>query len=366
MALAEQSFPGGAYEGDDDSVATMGSLEVSPHGIQFVSEAFTISLPTLNLHLELDENCERVLITHPNYPGWTVYSLDLALIEHPSLRRFGLRERLEELQYEARGPSKHVVRVYAALGVLAAVVIGLWVFSNAIVSAIVQGFPAEWEAKVGAEAFKEAKEEYTLSNDPILTNRVHLLGQRLKRGLPVGAPDFKFYVADTKMVNAFALPGGTVVVLRGLLEEATAEELAGVMAHEMAHVTQRHGMRMLAQMSGPLFIAKSIFGGDSALAGMMESATVLGSLQYSREHEREADSVGWDILMRANVDPRGMTQFFRKLHRHEGGGGATDIFSTHPATVERIQALQDRWAKSPKQSGFEPVKAGEQPGPWKN
>jgi len=180
----------------------------------------------------------------------------------------------------------------------------------------------------------------------------------LKKGLPDDAPKFEFHVADEPILNALALPSGQVVVMRGLLEEADGDELAGVLAHEMAHVLEKHGMRALAQMIGPSLISKYIFGGDSALSAMTEGSAMLGSLQYSRDNEREADAQAWEILLRANIDPRGLTRFFRQMRREEGGDTDTDVFSTHPATSERIETLEKKWEETQKKSGFQPVNAG--------
>jgi predicted Zn-dependent protease len=89
---------------------------------------------------------------------------------------------------------------------------------------------------------------------------------------------------------------------------------------------------------------------------------MLGGLQYSRENEREADTQAWEILMAANIDPRGLAKFFREMRRAEGKhADDADVFSTHPATSERIALLDKKWNDSLKKSGFKPVDGGEQP-----
>jgi beta-barrel assembly-enhancing protease len=358
---ADNIFTGGAYEGDDDSVATMGSITVSQFSLKFESESFTLDFPTQALQVHLD-NDSRVFFAHPNYPNWKIYSLDSGIIEHRSLQRFGLKKRLEELQYQHSGPSKHARQVFAVLGGLVACFLGLWIFSDAILGIIVNVMPAEWEKKVGNVAFAEMSEEFELTKEPALTNRLYLVAVRLKKGLPYDAPKFEFHVADEPILNAFALPNGKVIVMRGLLEQADAEELAGVLAHEMSHVIQKHGMRAIAQMIGPSLIAKYIFGGNSALAAFTKGAAMLGGLQYSRENERQADAEAWDILVRANIDPRALTRFFRQIKREEGKhADSADVFSSHPATTERIQLLEKKWNESPKKSSFQPVNAGQQP-----
>lgn len=362
MVPANQSFPGGAFEGaEDEGVVIVGSINCSAYAVVFEAEGFTLSFPTQLLQVALDDAQERVLITHPNYPRWTIYSLDLEIVQHPALHRFGLRDQLAEVKEQALGPSRHTKMVYGVVGVIVALFLTLWLFANPLLGVIANNLPASWEAKIGQAAFKEIKEDFEFTSDPLLTNRVHLVAQRLKRGLPHDAPKFTFHVADSGVVNAFALPGGTVIVLRGLIEDASPEELAGVLAHEMAHITEKHSMRELAQRQGPLLIAKYVFGGDGALAMMTAGAAFFGHMKYSRENERAADNEAWEILVRANIDPRGLTSFFRKLEKTEGKMKIPDMFSTHPPTSDRIGYLEDRWSNAPKKSGFEPIAAGPQP-----
>lgn len=362
MNEADQSFTGGAFEGPDDSLAVMGTITVSQFRVKFETEAFTMELPTQDLWVDLDEAGERVYFSHAKYPGWKVYCLDTAILDDRGLQRFGLKQRLEELKYPESPSAKHAKKVFIALGVLVGCLVGLWLGTDLILGVIVNALPSEWEQKVGNKAFQEFMAETELTDEPSLTNRLYMVSERLKRGLPYGAPKFKFVVADDPLINACALPNGQVIVMRGLIEAADPDELAGVLAHEMAHVLEKHGMRAIAQMQGSMLIVEYMFGGDSALAAFTAGAAILGGLQYSRENEHDADAKAWGILMRANIDPRALNRFFREMRRTEGrGANTTDIFSTHPPTSERIERLNELWRKSPKKSGFEPVNGGPDP-----
>jgi Zn-dependent protease with chaperone function len=356
MNEADPIYPGGAFEGDDDSAAVVGQITVSPFSVRFECEAFTLDLPTRGLELWLDDSGERVFFSHGNFPGWTAYSLDPAILDHRTFQQVWLKKRVDELRLAHSGPPKHTVRVYIALAAIFLIFFGLWAGSNLILSAIVAMMPEEWEREVGVSAFSEMAQQYPIIYEPALTNRLFVVTERLKKGLPEDAPKFNFHVGDDPLVNAFALPGGNVIVMRGLIEEATPDELAGVLSHEMAHVLNKHGMRGLAQVVGPILIAKYMFDGEGAVAALVSVSAALGQLKYSREAETEADDDAWDILMQANIDPRGLTSFFRKLKSMEGKD-ASDTLSTHPATETRIQRLEKRWNDSPKKSGFAPVKA---------
>ena len=127
---------------------------------------------------------------------------------------------------------------------------------------------------------------------------------------------FRLIVVDNDMVNAFATPGGYIVVFRGLLERTgSAEELAGVLAHEMQHVLRRHGTKTLfRQLSTRALIA--VFSGDLESVGtMLETAEALGGLRYRRQDETEADREGMRLIQRARVDPAGMIAFFATLEQ---------------------------------------------------
>ncbi|HEY6225926.1 MAG TPA: M48 family metallopeptidase [Verrucomicrobiae bacterium] len=362
MNEADPIYPGGAFEGDDDSAAVVGQITVSMYSVRFETEGFTMDMPTSGLDVSLDESGERVLFTHFNFPGWTVYSLDPAILNHRSFQQVSLKRRVDALKTEHSGPSKHAVRVYMALAAIALIFFVLWAGSNVILGMIVAVMPAEWEQQVGKSAFAAMEEDYKMTSDSAVTNRLFLVTERLKKGLPADAPKFVFHVADDGLVNAFALPGGHVVVMRGLIEEATPDELAGVLAHEMSHVLRKHGMRGLAQMVGPILIADYLFDSRGAISALIAVSATFGELKYSREAETEADDYAWDIMMKANIDPRSLTAFFQKLKKLEPKQ-VSDVLSTHPTTQARIERLEKRWQDSPKKSGFAKVNGGPDPKP---
>jgi Zn-dependent protease with chaperone function len=359
MSDGNNIFPGGAFQGDDDSSALMGEISVSMYSVKFETEGLTLNFPTQGLEFDLDQSGERVLMSHENYPGWKVYSIDPAILQHPSLQRHDLKEKLAALHQQHTGPSRHTIIVYSAL---VGIVLGffcLWAFSNAILGAIASAMPAEWEQQIGDASFAQLSSVVTMSKEAALTNRLFLVTERLKKGFPENPPKFEYYVGDDPMVNAFALPGGKVVVMRGLLEEATPDEMAGVLAHEVSHVIQKHGMRQLAQLVGPMLIVEYLFNQSGAVAALVAMSAMFSTLEYSRANETEADNKAWDIMVKANIDPRSLTTFFRKLRKTEGKrSGRPDIFSTHPATSDRIKTLEERWQQTSRKTGYAPVNGG--------
>ena len=143
-------------------------------------------------------------------------------------------------------------------------------------------------------------------------------------------------------MNALAAPGGYMVVFKGLLDQAESpEELAGVLAHELQHIQQRHATKMLVQHASTGLLLMALTGDvTGVMAYGLESARVLGQLQYSRLAEQEADREGMRLLVAARVDPAGMLAFFDELAKGEHPRRVLRYLSTHPSPSDRIAALR--------------------------
>jgi predicted Zn-dependent protease len=145
--------------------------------------------------------------------------------------------------------------------------------------------------------------------------------------------EFSFEVVKSPEVNAFALPGGFVTVNSGLLESAeTGDEVAAVLSHEIHHVTRRHGTRRMLRELGSNIVLSAIFGGTNIAvpASVMHDFV---SNAYSRDEESEADKLGLDLMVKAGIDPRGMSRFFERLAKSSVSPPA--ILSTHPDPGDR-------------------------------
>lgn len=145
--------------------------------------------------------------------------------------------------------------------------------------------------------------------------------------------DFEVVVAKDEAVNAFALPGGFLTVNSGLLEAAeSGEEVAGVLGHEIQHALLRHGTKRILRELGGSVVLSLFLGGDPT--GFSGLAGQLTSLAYDRGQESEADARGVALLLKADVDPRGLARFFERLSS-EGGPTPPALLSTHPDPGER-------------------------------
>ena len=217
------------------------------------------------------------------------------------------------------------------------------------------------ERTIGNRIMREVRIDAAYIDDPEITDYINALGSRLLSAADPPRRELDFFVVKDDAINAFALVGGHIGIHSALLTLTQSEsELAGVMAHEIAHILQRHQARMAhgqgrAQLTSLAALAIALLASrsNSSQGSQVTEAAVAaaGALQiqnqidYTREHEREADRVGLTMLERAGYDPRGMQTFFERLlraNRLNEFKGAPAYLRTHPLTTERIADIQDR------------------------
>jgi len=220
-------------------------------------------------------------------------------------------------------------------------------------------FSAQEELQAGQQsAAQVAKQLPVLPDSDPVTIYVQRLGQQLAAHAPGEKWHYTFHVVNQKEINAFALPGGPVFVNLGTIQAADNEaQLAGVMAHEISHVVQRHGTRaaskqMAAQL--PLAILGGVMG-QGALSQMAQMGLGFGLGSYflknSRTAESEADLLGTDIMYDTGFNPRAMADFFEKLQA-EGGARGPQFFSDHPDPGNRAQAVAKEVATLPRKTSY--------------
>jgi Zn-dependent protease with chaperone function len=235
--------------------------------------------------------------------------------------------------------------------------------------------PAQ-DVQIGQQAAQEVRRELPMLNDDGIEDYVDRVGERLVAAIPQQYRHnefrYSFDVVNQKEINAFALPGGPMFVHRGMIEAAKSEgEVAGVMAHEIAHVALRHGTAQATK--GEKFqigaIAGQVLG--AIVGGGLGSVIAQGSqfglgayfLKYGREYEREADLLGAQIMARAGYDPRRMADMFRTIERQSGGGGGPEWLSSHPNPGNRYEAILRESANlriegtAPSQAEFQQVQS---------
>jgi predicted Zn-dependent protease len=208
------------------------------------------------------------------------------------------------------------------------------------------------------------RDQDQILEDPEVSEYIRSVGGKLSSQANEGQQRFNFFVVKDNSINAFALPGGFIGVNSGLvLDTKNESELAGVIAHEVAHVTQRHIARSLAAQSRSSLVSTAAMlaailvgaaaggGGDAAMAGVAaaQSLAIQQKISFTRANETEADRVGLGILARSGFDPKGMPDFFETMSRLAGGSEVNipEMLRTHPVTSTRIAET-----KEPRSSSF--------------
>jgi Zn-dependent protease with chaperone function len=238
-------------------------------------------------------------------------------------------------------------------GIVLALVLGLWFGSDLLVEIAVDRIPVEWEQKLGESAYRDFLAQQDVVKDGPSVAAVKEMTHRLTDPIPENPYTFEVAVVKSDVVNAFALPGGYIVVFTGLMKKAESpEEVAGVLAHELNHVLQRHGLERIVKQLGFVAVVSIVLGNQQGLGGIMKQLGVeLMTLKFGRAQEIEADLTGLQLLHRAKIDPSGMITFFERLA--EKDEGRVEWLSTHPMSSARADRLKAELAEMPKQD-YEP------------
>ena len=259
----------------------------------------------------------------------------------------GLHAAAPELAGHFHDPARRRTRVrltlLAALGMIGLITV-LYLWGIPAMAAIVASrVPVSWEERLGRAVLDHLASPRKRCADPARLRVIDGIIARLIA--PLSGPPYtiRVTVVNERGVNAFAAPGGYIVLLRGLVERTqTAEELAGVLAHELQHIVRRHATRALLQHASTGLLLIAVTGDASgAMAYGLEGARVLGTLEYSRRNEEEADAEGMRMLLAARIDPAGMISFLDSLGREERKApGLLRYLSTHPGARDRLERLK--------------------------
>ncbi len=214
------------------------------------------------------------------------------------------------------------------------------------------------ERQIGLQIMRQIRADPSYLDDPEISGYLNSLGLKLISNSNEARPgqSFEFFALQDSSINAFALPGGFMGFNSGLIIAAQSEsELAGVMAHEIAHVTQKHLARMisgqkysmitsLAALAVAILASRSNPQVGQAVITATQASAIQSQLNFTRKHEKEADRVGLNILVDAGFDPQGMSAFFERLQKASRfyENGAPSYLRTHPLTFERIADIQNR------------------------
>ncbi len=213
----------------------------------------------------------------------------------------------------------------------------------------------EFERRLGQAFLSQVRKQLDIVSDPEINTYIQSIGYRLVSQSDNNEQQFTFFVVNDSLINAFAAPGGIVGINSGVILNSNSEsELAGVMAHEIAHVTQKHMARsvemskkmsipMLAAMLGAILVATQNPEAGQAAIMAVQGVSAQAQINFTRTNEEEADRIGIQLLARSGFNTRGMAEFFRKLQQNSRYySQAPEFLRTHPLTARRIADAQAR------------------------
>ena len=282
----------------------------------------------------------------------TVYVKDPALIV--AFRRAAPAQLTAHLDRAAeqvrRARHSHRLLWGSVLGVVFGLGLLLWFGTDLMVEWAVARIPIEWEQKLGETVYQDFLSKETVLKEGPAVSAVQEMTQRLTEKIPHNPYKFQISVVQSPVVNAFALPGGYVVVFTGLMTKAeSGEEVAGVLSHELNHVLQRHGLERMVKMLGLAAVVGIVLGDQQGLTGLAKQVGMeLVTLKFGRAQETEADVTGIRLLSDARIAPDGMIRFFERLS--EKDKERVEVFSTHPMSAARAALLRAELAALPKRS----------------
>jgi Zn-dependent protease with chaperone function len=348
------SYDGFAFQEGEEEQAIPGRFRFTLVNLQFEHASGTLELPLSRLIL--DQNSAGNLVFHDAGTGWWIETADQRILKDVFLfRQTHLRAQARDLRARREG-NRSLKYALIFLAGFAVIFFVSWLLLRSATNVLAEHAPVAWEEHLTDKIIAEHPKLFVTDTNDARINVVTQLVARLAAALPPAERHYQFraVILDSFTANAFALPGGRIFVFKGLLDRVQKpEELAGVLAHEMAHITQRHGLRKLITGGGPYY-ALRLFVSDKqgVLSVISAGSQLLVNQDYSRDAEHEADTIGWHYLMAANIDPRGLADYFRLQTGGEAADSIPEMFRSHPATGERIASLNQLWEKSERKSGF--------------
>lgn len=348
-------YQGHAFHAGFKNGRASGTLRISAEAVQFHNAQTDASLPLHGIQCALGGASDRLIfLSHPSRPDWKLYTSDRSLLNDPHLQQVpAIRAQLQIMQ------RKHRLNwsLFAAGIGLILLLPALLLFNMDYLSAkAARHVPLGWEEELGEQVLKQYRINAHFYPQKDADKLLQPLLKPLLDANPDKRYDFHFHINRDEEINAFALPGGQVVINSGLILKAqTPEEMLGVVAHEMSHVTEQHGLRNIIGSAGIYLTVNALLGDVSGLLALVaDAAPFLLNQSYSRSFETAADEQGAALLLKAGIDPRGLSRFFEKLQKeeekrlkemagedHQELAKATlSMISTHPATADRIAHLE--------------------------
>ena len=339
---------GSAYAPQVADNKLAGDIYIDGQSVILESDGKQVILPLEGLTIKLGGAADRlVFFTHAQDPDISIHTADPSILTNTFFqsdpRLLQQIQGLKKKRWLGRG------FVLAVCAIILLCFLGLYALKGPLAGYLASVIPVSMEETVGETAWAQHSGGQHIIDTPEVTAQLETLTTPLVEAIASDRYEFQFYIIEDESINAFALPGGIIALHSGLILQADRpEEVLGVIAHEIAHVTLQHSMRNIIESAGLFVIVQSLFGDMSGLAAVLaDSSTFLLRQKFSRDFEREADAQGMHYLIEANIDPRGMVELFTKLKAveeemiNDAASEALSWVSTHPTSDERIEDLNN-------------------------
>jgi beta-barrel assembly-enhancing protease len=343
-------FYGGVYSAELPSGQAFGKLSIKNEKLLLVEKSegdvrslrFSASLNLLKLEMG-GAGDNMLFLETPN--GMKFYCADSNFIKELKKMKIPLlRFQFKEIE-KSKSKTRALVLIILFTMVLVSCI--AWSGRKFILNLAINQIPLSWDKKIGELSFKqiEFKESFVKDASVLKTLDSIVAPFKLTSDINLKKHAWKVHLVEGPEVNAFAIPSGDIVIYSGLIFRArSVNEIQGVVAHEIAHVLLRHGIKNMGTQLGLMSIASLILGDLHGLIMIGEQGAQIASLSFSRDFEREADSTGFELLQNAGLNTNGLALFFESLQKMEEGDlqralKKVSFLSTHPPTEDRIEFL---------------------------
>jgi predicted Zn-dependent protease len=356
----ERTFSGGIFSDTLDGGRAGAKVELTPSGVCARTpdgESFVIAFR--DCQVEVGGFSGRMVFCRNADRSLTIFCEDRKFPEALSFASSGiLDQQLGEGQRQQRNESRRGTLIGTAVLIGIAVLAVVSYFGiRAGGKAAVHALPISVDRQIGSAAFKSMDLGGPEITDEVVVGAMQTIVDRLAPHAAIDGMQFDVHVVDSPAVNAFALPGGTIVVFTGLISSADqADQVAGVLGHEISHATLRHGLQRIGQSLGIWAAVTLLLGETGGLtAAAVDLFQVASINSYSQEHENDADAESVRMLHAAGIDPLALSRFFQTLEEEEGDlPGLVSWISTHPQHAARIANVKSLVAALP-QREYQPL-----------
>jgi beta-barrel assembly-enhancing protease len=318
----------------------------------FTPEGQRYSIPYQLLKIENIEHTGKIFKISQEGVDFHFISHDKKLLK--KIRHAGTENVTSQVNTIKEQKRNIFLRNTIIIGAVLVSLVGLYLLIPVLFNSAISLLPREWDEQLGIIGKQEMQSEYSMFNDRYVQNSIEEILVVLEQNVdPEDEWPFEIFVVNNDITNAFALPGGSIFVFTGLIaESSSAEEVAGVIAHEMGHIINRHGIKRIAQSIGTLVIIQLIFGNTDGFTSIAREFLTAATINnYSQSQEREADETSVILMHKAGLNPLALSEFFYRLKEQgEEVPAYLSWLSTHPSHDDRINAIENMVIKLPETS----------------